>query len=51
MDMLFVLVALMLGAVLTMPVWSYSAKWKMVPCSACLGLAMLGALLVVVGII
>jgi len=49
--MLFVLVALMLGAVLTMPVWSYSAKWKMVPCSACLGLAILGALLVVVGII
>jgi hypothetical protein len=51
MDILFVLVALMLGAILTMPVWSYSAKWKMVPCSACLGLAMLGALLVVVGII
>ena len=51
MDMLIVLVALMVGAILTMPVWNYSANWKLVPCSTCLGLAMLGALLVVVGII
>ena len=50
MDMLFLLLALMIGAILTMPVWNYSAKWKLLPCSACLGLAMLGALLVVVGI-
>jgi hypothetical protein len=51
MDMLAIFVALMVGAILTMPIWSYSGNWKLVPCSACLGLAMLGALLVVVGII
>jgi hypothetical protein len=51
MDKLYVFMALMLGAILTMPVWSYSAKWRLLPCGACLGLAMLGALLVVVGII
>ena len=50
MYILLLLVALMFGAILTMPVWSYSAKWKLLPCSACLGLAMLGALLVVVGV-
>lgn len=49
MDMLVLFVALMIGAVLTMPIWSYRAKWKLVPCSACLGLAMFGALLVVFG--
>ena len=51
MDMLVIFVALMAGAILTLPIWSYSANWKLAPCGACLGLAMLGALLVVVGII
>ncbi len=46
---LLAFVALMIGAVFTMPIWSYSAKWKLYPSGACCGLAMLGALLVVLG--
>jgi hypothetical protein len=51
MNMLIMFMVLMVGAILTMPIWSYSANWKLAPCGACLGLAMLGAILVVVGII
>jgi hypothetical protein len=51
MEVLLVFVALMVGAVVTMPVWSYSEKWKLYPSSACCGLAILEALMVVVGAI
>ena len=42
---------LMFAAIFTLPVWSYSARWKRYPSSACFGLAALGALLVVAGVI
>lgn len=51
MEVMLVLLALMFGAFMTLPVWGYSAKWKLYPCSACFGLATIGALLVVAGVI
>jgi hypothetical protein len=51
MEVILVLLALIFGAIFTIPVWGYSATWKLYPSSACLGLAMIGALLVVVGVI
>jgi hypothetical protein len=48
---LFTFPVLMFGAIFTLPVWSYSARWKRYPSSACLGLAALEALLVVAGVI
>jgi hypothetical protein len=50
-EVLVVFFALMFGAVVTMPVWGYSAKWKLYPSSACFGLATIGAVLVVAGVI
>ena len=41
----------MCGAIVTMPVWPYSAKWQRYPACSCLGAAMVVALLVVVGVI
>jgi hypothetical protein len=41
----------MLCAAFTLPVWTYSAQWEAYPSSACLGLAAIGALLVVAGLI
>jgi len=46
---LAVLVVPLLGAVATMPVWTYSERWKLYPSSVCLGLAATGALLIVIG--
>jgi hypothetical protein len=51
MDVLLVFLALMFAAVATMPVWNYSAKWSLLPSGACCGVAMMGAMLVVIGII
>jgi hypothetical protein len=51
MTSLLILPILLLGAICTMPVWSYSAKWKQYPSSACFGLATIGALLVVAGLL
>jgi hypothetical protein len=51
MEVMLVLPVLMFGAVMTLPVWGYSTKWKLYPCSACFGLATIGALLVVAGVI
>jgi low affinity Fe/Cu permease len=51
MDLLVVFLALIAAAIATMPVWNYSAKWKLYPCSACLGVAAITALLVVAGLI
>jgi hypothetical protein len=51
MALILLFLLLMFGAVVTMPVWGYSAKWKLYPCSACFGLAAIGALLVVAGLI
>lgn len=46
-----VLLGLMFSAILTLPVWSYSRRWKQYPAAACFGLAALEALLVVAGVI
>jgi hypothetical protein len=51
MALILLFLLLMFGAVVTMPIWGYSAKWKLYPCSACFGLATIGALLVVAGLI
>jgi hypothetical protein len=51
MGLMLMWLALMFGAILTMPVWSYSANWKRYPSSACFALATIGALLVVAGVI
>ena len=47
---LFMFPVLMFGAIFTLPVWSYSTRWKQYPSSACIGLAALAALLVVAGV-
>ena len=51
MEIIVVLLALIFGAILSIPVWGYSATWKLYPSTACLGLAIIGALLVVAGVI
>jgi len=51
MEILLVFLALIFGAIFTIPAWGYSARWKHYPSGAFLGLAMLGALLVVAGVI
>jgi uncharacterized protein DUF3309 len=51
MTTLALLILLLLGSIATMPVWTYSRRWKHYPSSVCFGLATLGALLIAAGAI
>jgi len=46
---LAILVAPLIGAVVTMPIWTYSQRWKLYPSSVCFGLAATGAALIAIG--
>src|ERR1051325_3926092 len=51
MGVLLGLLLLLIGAILSLPVWNYSAKWTIYPCSTLCGLATIVAMLVIAGVI